>query len=68
VRILQENLRENAWRFTGKEPMARIAIGQESQRDETVFYVRDNGAEFDMTFADKLSAPFQRLYREADFR
>jgi light-regulated signal transduction histidine kinase (bacteriophytochrome) len=57
----------NAWKFTAKEPEARIAVGQEEQGNESVFFVRDNGVRFKMTYADKLFAPFQRLHGESEF-
>jgi light-regulated signal transduction histidine kinase (bacteriophytochrome) len=67
VTIALENLLGNAWKFTAKQPEAQIACGQECKAGETIFYVRDNGAGFDMAYADKLFAPFQRLHREAEF-
>jgi signal transduction histidine kinase len=65
--IVLENLLGNAWKYTGKRTDAHIAFGEESQRDETVFYIRDNGAGFDMAYAHKLFAPFQRLHRDVEF-
>jgi signal transduction histidine kinase len=67
VTIVLVNLLGNAWKYTAKQPEARIAFGQENRGDETVFYVRDNGAGFDMAYADKLFAPFQRLHQDSDF-
>jgi signal transduction histidine kinase len=67
VTIVLENLLGNAWKFTAKQPKAQIACGQERQRDEIIFYVRDNGAGFDMAYADQLFAPFQRLHRDTEF-
>ncbi len=65
--IVLENLLGNAWKFTAKNLRAEIAVGQENRRNETVFFVRDNGAGFDMTCADKLFTPFQRLHLDSDF-
>jgi signal transduction histidine kinase len=62
-----ENLLSNAWKFTGKRQDARMELGVTRDGNETVYFVRDNGAGFDMTYADKLFAPFQRLHDEADF-
>ena len=67
VTIVLENLLGNAWKFTAKQPEARLACGQERQGDEIIFYVRDNGAGFDMAHADQLFAPFQRLHRDTEF-
>jgi signal transduction histidine kinase len=67
ILIVLENLLGNAWKFTAKRKDARIAFGQEADGDETVFYVQDNGAGFDMKYADRLFAPFQRLHRAQDF-
>jgi len=67
LNIVLVNLLGNAWKFTAKREEARIAIGQERQGDESVFFVRDNGAGFNMTYADKLFAPFQRLHAESEF-
>jgi light-regulated signal transduction histidine kinase (bacteriophytochrome) len=67
VTIVLVNLLGNAWKYTAKQPEARIAFGQENSGDETVFYVRDNGAGFDMAYASKLFAPFQRLHQDSEF-
>jgi light-regulated signal transduction histidine kinase (bacteriophytochrome) len=65
--IVLVNLLGNALKYTAKRPEAQIAFGQENQGNETVFYVRDNGAGFDMAYAGKLFAPFQRLHRDSEF-
>lgn len=67
IAIVLENLLGNAWKFTANQPRAQIAIGQENEGNETIFFVRDNGAGFDMAYADKLFAPFQRLHQEREF-
>jgi two-component system sensor histidine kinase/response regulator len=67
VRVLLENLMGNAWKFTMKAPAARIEIGATRQTDEQVFFVRDNGAGFSMSYAHKLFRPFQRLHAETEF-
>jgi light-regulated signal transduction histidine kinase (bacteriophytochrome) len=54
-------------KFTANQPEPRIAIGQERKGEETVFYVRDNGAGFDMSHAHKLFTPFQRLHQATEF-
>src|SRR4030088_1532900 len=67
ITIVLVNLLGNAWKYTAKRPDAQIAFGQENKGNETVFYVRDNGAGFDMAYAGKLFAPFQRLHTAAEF-
>src|SRR5262249_45953963 len=66
MKVALENLLGNAWKFTAKQPDARIAFILEKE-DNTVFCVRDNGAGFDMKRADKLFAPFQRLHQPSEF-
>jgi light-regulated signal transduction histidine kinase (bacteriophytochrome) len=65
--VMLENLLGNAWKFTSKQPTARIEVGKDGHADPTVFFVRDNGAGFNMEHAKKLFAPFQRLHSEAQF-
>lgn len=67
LRVMLENLLGNAWKFAAKQPVARIAVGQEERLEETLFFVRDNGAGFNMEHAKKLFTPFQRLHSEAQF-
>ncbi|HEY8040486.1 MAG TPA: ATP-binding protein [Polyangiaceae bacterium] len=67
LRVLLENLLGNAWKFTAGRPSARIEIGSETSRGETSYFVRDDGAGFDMTYAEKLFAPFQRLHSTREF-
>jgi len=64
---LVENLVGNAWKFTCKTPAARIEFGVMMNDGRRDFYVRDNGAGFDMAFANKLFAPFQRLHSTDEF-
>jgi PAS domain S-box-containing protein len=61
------NLLSNAWKFTGKRELGRIEFGEQSDRDHNVFFVRDNGAGFDMNYAAKLFGVFQRLHTAAEF-
>ncbi|HWJ34833.1 MAG TPA: response regulator [Steroidobacteraceae bacterium] len=67
MRVVFENLLGNAWKFTSKVLEARIEVGAEQQDGVTAFFVRDNGAGFDMNYAEKLFSPFQRLHTELEF-
>jgi light-regulated signal transduction histidine kinase (bacteriophytochrome) len=67
IRLMLENLLGNAWKFTNKKMPGRIEFGQQVQNGEPVFYVRDNGAGFDMRYADKLFGAFQRLHKTEEF-
>ena len=67
LRAALENLLANAWKFTSKAADARIEIGALRDGPATTYYVRDNGAGFDMAYADKLFGAFQRLHGVNDF-
>ncbi len=66
-RVLAENLVGNAWKFTSQTSSARIEFGVTEAAGTPSFFVRDNGAGFDMAFASRLFAPFQRLHNVAEF-
>lgn len=65
--IALENLLGNAWKFTARQSPARIEFGVLYQDGQPVHFVRDNGEGFDMQYAEKLFAPFQRLHSESDY-
>ena len=67
ARALIENLVGNAWKFTGKVPLARIEFGRIRQDGANAFFVRDNGAGFEMELAGKLFGAFQRLHTLDEF-
>jgi len=67
LKIMLFNLLGNAWKFTSKVQKARIAVGQDHQNGSVVFFVRDNGAGFDMAFGHKLFDAFQRLHSAREF-
>jgi signal transduction histidine kinase len=64
--IALENLLGNAWKFTGRQPRARIEVGITGYEDRA-YFVRDNGAGFDMSYAAKLFGMFQRLHSASEF-
>ena len=70
VRVAMENLLANAWKFTSQMPSAHAEIRFGQKPDAAglpVFFVQDNGAGFDMAYADKLFDPFQRLHAASEF-
>ena len=67
VTVALENLLGNAWKYTGKTAGARIEFGALVRDGQPAFFVRDNGAGFDMAYAGKLFSPFQRLHAAPDF-
>jgi PAS domain S-box-containing protein len=67
LEIALSNLLGNAFKFTGKAPQARIEFGQIESQGQRVFFVRDNGVGFDMTFAKKLFGAFQRMHKTSEF-
>ncbi|MBX9613115.1 MAG: PAS domain S-box protein [Burkholderiales bacterium] len=68
IRQVLQNLLLNAWKFTAHVAPAEVTVGQRALDDgELAFFVRDNGAGFDMAFADKLFGAFQRLHSPSEF-
>jgi len=67
LRIVLDNLLGNAWKFTAGTPGAVIEFGAVDEDGSRSFFVRDNGAGFDMAYADKLFGPFQRLHHDDEF-
>jgi signal transduction histidine kinase len=65
--IVMQNLLRNAWKFSTHTAAARIEFGCTRQSNDTVYFVRDNGAGFDQRLADRLFKPFQRLHAETEF-
>jgi signal transduction histidine kinase len=68
VRIALENLIGNAWKFTSRTTDPRIEFGSDVREDVTVYFIRDNGAGFDMQYVDRLFTAFQRLHGDRDFK
>lgn len=67
MRTVIEQLLGNAWKFTAKKERATVEFGEKKEGDSTVYYIRDDGAGFDLRFAQRLFAPFQRMHREDEF-
>ncbi|MCK9531348.1 MAG: ATP-binding protein [Gammaproteobacteria bacterium] len=67
VRLMLENLLENAWKFTAAQRLTRLEVGRSSQAGQDIFYVKDNGSGFDMEYATKLFQPFVRLHSDEEF-
>jgi DNA-binding response OmpR family regulator len=67
LRVVLENLLGNAWKFSCKTDGARIEVSTLVEANQRVYYVRDNGAGFDMSYAGKLFTPFTRLHAEREF-
>jgi PAS domain S-box-containing protein len=65
--IALTNLLGNAWKFTAKRATAEVELGRQQQQGVAVYFVRDNGAGFEMEYAEKLFAPFQRLHSPREF-
>lgn len=67
MRIMLENLLGNAWKYTSQHATAHITFGAVMRHDKRVYFVRDDGAGFDMAYVDKLFGAFQRLHRLDEF-
>ena len=67
LEVVMRNLFDNAWKFTGKHKSAKIEFGIRPMDGQTVYFVQDDGAGFDMEFADKLFMPFKRLHSASEF-
>jgi light-regulated signal transduction histidine kinase (bacteriophytochrome) len=67
LRVALQNLLDNAWKFTAKQPHARIEFGQAPDHGKPGYFVRDNGAGFDMAYSGKLFGAFQRLHSTTEF-
>ncbi|HEY5809426.1 MAG TPA: ATP-binding protein [Povalibacter sp.] len=67
LRVVVHNLLENAWKFSGRHPLATIGIGTVAGAEQPTYFVRDNGAGFDPAYSDKLFGAFQRLHSQQEF-
>ena len=67
MRVLLDNVLGNAWKFTRNQPKPRIEVGVANRGTQAVYFVRDNGAGFEMAHADRLFTPFGRLHSEREY-
>src|SRR5262249_52666173 len=67
MQVVLENLLGNAWKFTVNGGVAAVEFGVTETDGSATFFIRDNGAGFDMAHATRLFAPFQRLHSDAEF-
>jgi PAS domain S-box-containing protein len=67
LQIVLENLLGNAWKFTSHHPKATIEFNKTLENNTPVYFVKDDGAGFDMQYAGKLFSPFQRMHKTEEF-
>jgi light-regulated signal transduction histidine kinase (bacteriophytochrome) len=67
LEVMLANLLENAWKFTGKHASARIEFGRTEMEGQFAYFVRDDGAGFDMAYSGKLFGGFQRIHSPSEF-
>jgi light-regulated signal transduction histidine kinase (bacteriophytochrome) len=67
MNIALSNIIGNAWKYSSKVANPRIEFGMTQKDGKKIYYVRDNGAGFDMKYAEKLFTPFQRLHSDREF-
>ncbi|MHB8843949.1 MAG: sensor histidine kinase [Nitrospirota bacterium] len=67
VRVVLENLLGNAWKYTSRQAQPRIMFGMAGAGGAIAYFIKDNGAGFDMLYSQKLFGVFQRLHSEMDF-
>ncbi len=67
LKVALENLLDNARKFSSKRPDPRVEFGVRQHDSQRIYFVRDNGAGFDMRYSDKLFSTFQRLHEEQDY-
>ncbi len=68
IKAVFQNLFENAWKFTSRQPVTRIEFGSTAIPEGKAYFIRDNGVGFNMEYASNLFAPFQRLHKATDFQ
>lgn len=68
LRVVMENLLDNAWKFTSKQSSASIEFGRSQTNGRQGYFVKDNGAGFNRAYASKLFGAFQRLHGQDEFQ
>jgi PAS domain S-box-containing protein len=68
MKIMLENLFINAYKFTAKKDKAIISFGKKEEEGKSIYYIKDNGAGFDISYAEKLFVPFQRLHSSDEYK
>ena len=67
LRVAFENLLGNAWKYTSNRQSTKITFASQYEKGEKVYFIRDNGAGFDMAYYEKLFKPFQRLHAASEY-
>ncbi|MBF0543596.1 MAG: response regulator [Candidatus Riflebacteria bacterium] len=67
MKVVMTNLISNAWKYSSKKEKSLIEVGSADMKEGKIFFVKDNGAGFDLKFGDKLFGAFQRLHSRLDF-
>ncbi len=67
LRVAFENLLGNAWKYTSNQQSTKITFASQYEKGEKVYFIRDNGAGFDMAYSEKLFKPFQRLHAASEY-
>lgn len=67
ISIVLQNLLSNAFKFSSKKHLAKIEFGSENKDNKTIYFIKDNGDGFDMSYSNKLFSAFQRLHHKTDF-
>jgi two-component system, sensor histidine kinase and response regulator len=67
IKTLLENLIGNSWKYTKTTQNPHIEFGEKQEDGQSIYFIKDNGAGFDMAYADKLFQPFQRLHKVSEF-
>ena len=67
LRIVLQNLLQNAWKFTKNKKLSKIEFGSFNKDENEIYFIRDNGVGFDLTYSENLFGAFQRLHSAEEF-